>query len=109
MENDSTFIQLVGNSPKARVLDFLLESYAFDYSLTDICKFSNVGWTTLHKFWKDLEKLELVKQTRTVGKAKMYKLNLQNPTVQLLIKFDHELSFKAGDREIAKQQVQVAK
>ena len=109
MKNESVFIDLVGNSPKARVLDFLLESYMFDYSLSDICKNSNVGWTTLHTFWEELEKLELVVNTRMVGKAKMYKMNIKNPTVQLLIKFVTELSFKAGDLEIAKQQVQIAK
>jgi len=109
MKDETTFIELVGNSPKARVLDFFLGSYMFDYSLSDICKHSNVGWTTLHTFWKDFEKIDFVKQTRTVGKAKMYKLNLQNKLVQALIKFDHALCKKHMDLEIEKQQMQIAK
>lgn len=107
MEDETNFINLVGNSPKARVLDFLLESYMFDYSLTDICKHAEVGWTTLHTFWKDFEKIDFVTQTRMVGKAKMYKLNLKNPLVQALIKFDEALCRVHRDIVLEGQGLQV--
>ena len=44
------------------------------------------GYTTLKEFWQEFIKRRIVKQTRIVGKAKMFKLNLENPEVKLFIK-----------------------
>ena len=91
-EDKTSFIQTIGDSPLTRVLDFLICCREFDYSLSDIAKNAEVGWTTLHIFWPELEKRGIVKQTRMVGKAKMYKLNTENPVVKALIKFDFDIS-----------------
>ncbi len=84
MKEKSSFLEVVGSSPKLKVLDFLLTFQAFDYSLTDIAKNTKVSYSNLMIFWKDLVKIRLVIQTRTVGKAKMYRLNEKNPIVQEL-------------------------
>ena len=47
--------------------------------MTDIASLSGVGYSTLKLFWNKLEKKGIVVNTRTVGKAKMYKLNSTNP------------------------------
>lgn len=83
---NSVFLEVMGDYPVNRVLDFLVNFDDFDYSLTDIAKFSRVGYATLQLFWKDLEKANIVTQTRVVGKAKMYKLNKKNPIVKNFIK-----------------------
>ena len=54
--------------------------------MKDIAKFSKVGYTTVKRLWKTHFKA-LVKQTRTVGKAKMYALDLENKAVQSFIDF----------------------
>ncbi len=36
MENRSLLLQAIGDTPKLRVLDFLITFQKFDYSLTDI-------------------------------------------------------------------------
>ena len=79
MENKTLFLQIFGDSPILRVLDFLVVNEEFDYSMTDIANLSGVGYSTLKLFWNKLEKEKIVENTRTVGKAKMYKLNLVNP------------------------------
>ena len=84
--NKPIFLEVIGDYPINRVLDFLITFKNYDYSMTDIAKSSNVGWTTLNSFWKDLEKYKIIIFTRLVGKAKMYKLNEKNPVVQQLIK-----------------------
>ena len=71
----SIFLRIFGDSPILRVLDFLVTFSMYDYSMTDIAKNADVGYTTLKLFWKDLVRNEIVVQTRVVGKAKMYKLN----------------------------------
>ena len=80
------FLSVVGDSPVTRVLDFLITSRGLDYSLSDIARNSTIGWTTLHRIWPDFEKNQIVVQTRIIGKAKLYKINLQNPVAKELIR-----------------------
>jgi hypothetical protein len=92
----------------AKILDFLTLFHDYDYSKMDIAKNSGVSFRhTLREITK-LEKLELIKQTRTVGHAQMYKLNTENPAAQLLRKFAIELTGqeaqKIADQEIAKEE-----
>jgi len=78
-KTQSVFLSIFGDSPILRVMDFLVVNEDFDYSMTDIASFSGVGYSTLKFFWNRLEKEGIVVNIRTVGKAKMYKLNLANP------------------------------
>lgn len=84
----SSFVMVMGDTPFIRVVDFLLENRPFDYSKTEIAKNAGVGWSTLHGIWKILARAEIMKQTRTVGRSKMYKLNEENPIVKKLIELD---------------------
>ena len=87
MEEQSIFINLLGDYPLIKILNHFLVFREFDYSLTDIAENSGVAWSTLNVLWPTMEKNELVMHTRNVGKAKMYKLNTKNKIVQDLIKF----------------------
>ncbi|MDD5133628.1 MAG: hypothetical protein PHD81_00285 [Candidatus Nanoarchaeia archaeon] len=82
MENKTIFLQIFGDSPILRVLDFLIVNEDFDYSMTDIANLSEIGYSTLKLFWNRLEKEKIIIKTRIVGKAKMYKLNLNNPIIK---------------------------
>lgn len=88
MEHHTLFVKVLGKSPRIKVLDFLMQHKEFDYSLTDIAKNSSVGWNTLHTFWKELERYELVKKTRKVGNANMFKLNTDNKVVLRLLELE---------------------
>jgi len=55
--------------------------------MTDIAKESGVAWSTLNLLWPKLEKMNLVEYTRDVGRAKMYRLNMQDSKVNELVKF----------------------
>lgn len=94
----SSFILVMGNTPFVRVVDFLLENRPFDYSKTQIAKNSEVGWSTLHGIWKILQKTGIVKQTRTVGKSQMYRLNEQNPVVRKMIELDATITEMYADK-----------
>ena len=91
MEEKSVFVQVFGEYPLIKVLDFLITFREFDYPLTEIAENSGVGWTTLHTFWPKLEKLEIVKQTRQIGRAKLYKLNQENPIVKNIMRLDSRM------------------
>ena len=83
----SVFIQEEGNTPKNRIWSFLIVHSEYDYSMKDIARYSGVGYTTLKEIWGEFKKKNIVTQTRTVGKAKMYRLNLKNPVVNKFIDY----------------------
>ncbi len=91
MENEdkSVFLEYFGDYPLMRVLDFLIESRGMDYSMTEIAKNSGVGWTAFSDIWPQLIEKDIVRFTRKIGNAKLYKLNLENPWVKELIKIDN--------------------
>lgn len=102
----SSFVLAMGNTPFVRVISFLLENRIFDHSKTEIAKNAEVGWSTLHGIWKRFEELDIVKQTRTVGKSKMFKLNEENPVVRKFIEMDAKISemyaLKVAEKESSK-------
>src|SRR3990167_1316884 len=107
MKSKSSFRLVFGDSPIVKVIDFFLDNREFDYSLTDIAKNSDIGWSTLHGFWKDLVKLGIVTKTRRIGRAELYRLNSSNPIVKKLIELDNDISKKLVNEEINKQKLKV--
>ena len=83
----SVFLQEEGNTPKNRIWSFLIVHSEYDYSMKDIARYSKVGYTTLKGIWKEFKEKRIVIQTRVVGKAKMYRLNLKNPVVNKFIDY----------------------
>jgi len=93
MEDETLFLKFFGTkNPVIRVLDFLIDNEAFDYSKTDIAKGAGISRTTLLNIWKFLEETGIVVETRRVGRAKMYRLNKRNPIVKKFLELDDALS-----------------
>ena len=105
MENKTIFLEIFGDSPTLRVLDFLIVNEDFDYSMTDIASISGIGYSTLKLFWKKLEENNIVKQTRIVGKAKMYKLNFSNPIVKKFRDFYWETTKQKIHEKFKEQEI----
>ena len=99
MRCDEMFKVIFGASPQAKILDFLGDHPDYDYSISDIAEYANVSRPTLYKIIPDLIKKQLIIETRTVGKSKMYKLNTKNEIVKLILKFDFELASKMAEME----------
>ena len=83
----SAFLKVEGKTVKNRILSFLVVHSDFDYSMKEIAKYSKVSYTSLKTIWEGFRKNKTVVQTRMVGKAKMYKLNLKNPVVNKFIDY----------------------
>ncbi|MFH1376536.1 MAG: helix-turn-helix domain-containing protein [Candidatus Woesearchaeota archaeon] len=94
MEQKSLFIEFMGDSPTIKILDYLLTERDLDFSITDIAKNSGIGRTTLYRIWADLIKNKIITSTRTIGKAKLYKLNKDNFVIKKLIEIDDALIIK---------------
>lgn len=100
LDSDSVFVEVFGNSPIIKVLDFLITFADFDYPMTEIAKNSRVSYSTLQTFWHKLEKNNIVIKTGRVGKSDLFKLNTENPAVKELIGVAWKL-IKGSNREIA--------
>ena len=98
MVDQSVFIEIFGDNPVMKVLDFLITFQLFDYPLTEIARKSGVGYSTLQTFWNNLERNKIVIKTRRVGKSDLYKLNTINPAVKQLLKLDW--NFIKGAEEV---------
>lgn len=84
----SAFIRYEGNIPRNRIMEFLVTfAVEDDYSMMDIARHSKVSYATLKILWKEFIEEERVVFTRNVGKAKMYKLNVQNPIIKKFIEY----------------------
>ena len=99
-EEKSIFLEYFGTSPMIKVLDFLISARVFDYSMTEIARNAGVGWSAFTVVWKHLIKKGIVIQTRTVGNAKMFKLNTKNPIVRKLVKLDKDITNLETEKDI---------
>lgn len=84
MAEESIFLQYVGDNPRMRVLQYLIEGKDFDYTLTDLLN-AGVSWGTLNTLIPKLLQLKIVVKTRKIGRATLYKINQQNIAVRQLI------------------------
>ncbi|HII16835.1 TPA: hypothetical protein HA361_02890 [Candidatus Woesearchaeota archaeon] len=103
MEEKSLFIDLMGDSPTIRVMDYLLTERDLDFSITDMAKNSGIGRTTMYRIWDGLLKNNIILPTRVIGKAKLYKLNKESFVIKKLIEIDdrlmiEDLKTRAEDR-----------
>ncbi|MFO7872064.1 MAG: hypothetical protein R6U26_00280 [Candidatus Undinarchaeales archaeon] len=90
-QEDTLFVKTLGKYPLIKVIDFLITFQEFDYSPTDIAEKSDVSYVTLQTFWDKLVLTGIVKKTREVGNATMYKLNKENRIVKKLLELDEVL------------------
>jgi len=93
MKEESIFLEVVGDSPRMRILQYLIEGRNFDYTLTDMLN-SGVSWGTLNSEFTKLAKLGIVVKVREVGRAKLYKINSENLIVKKLIDLYDSLIMK---------------
>jgi DNA-binding transcriptional ArsR family regulator len=88
---ETLFRKALGDTPKIRILEFLIEGRELDYSLSDIAEGSQIGRTTLFRIFDDLLKNKIVVPTRNIGNAKLFKLNEDNDFVKKMIELFDEV------------------
>jgi hypothetical protein len=88
----SIFLEIFGESPLIKVLDFFLTFPSFDYSKTQVSNEVKISRITIEKIWKEFVKKQIIVKTRSIGKAELYKLNIENPRVKVLMNIGIELA-----------------
>ena len=103
MAEKTILTDYLGSSPKIRIMEFLIIGRDFDYSLTDIAENAEVGWTTLHRILGNLIRLEIVKPTRQIGRAKLFKLNEDSPAIKDLIRLYDTLLHQETEKHLSEK------
>ncbi|MDD4878391.1 MAG: hypothetical protein PHO02_05150 [Candidatus Nanoarchaeia archaeon] len=106
MTNESIFLEHVGDSPRMRILQYLIEGRDFDYTLTDMLN-AGVSWGTLNSLVPKLEKLGIVVKVRKIGRATLYKISRQNETAKQLIALYDKLILQSLDEHEQKAEIPV--
>jgi len=87
--------QMFGTSLHVRVLELFILNYLDSYSLSEASRELKVQPITLKKVWDILVKENIIILTKIVGKSKLYKLNLENPKVKIILKIIFEIAEQA--------------
>ncbi|MBI4438868.1 helix-turn-helix transcriptional regulator [Candidatus Woesearchaeota archaeon] len=103
MKEESIFVEYFGDSPLVRIINFLVLGKDFDYPMTEIAEGANVGWTSFTRAWKKLLDKNAVIHTRKIGKAKLFKLNTDDPTIKRLVRMHWEIIREETSKMQARQ------
>lgn len=69
---------------ESKVLDFLVTFQDYDYSISDIATHSGIGFKTTLGIIKHLQDQQVIVNTRNVGRALMFKLNLDSKKAKII-------------------------
>jgi len=79
---------------QSRILDHMVTMRGFDYSISDMSRASGVGLKTALGIVHDLAAQGVIFKTRSVGKANMFKLNLESMQAKSISKLAFEIAKK---------------
>jgi len=95
---DSILVRALGSSPKLRILDYLLDYKLNDFTKKEIVEALGMSKLTFYKYFEDLLDLGLVVPSRKIGRATLYKINLNNPIVKMLVEYETKLSLQIAEQ-----------
>jgi DNA-binding transcriptional ArsR family regulator len=97
---DSLLARALGNSPKLRILGYLLDYKLNDFTIKEILEAVGISKLTFCEYFEDLEELGLVISSRKIGRATLYKINLENLIVKMMIEYETKLSLQIAEQEV---------
>jgi predicted transcriptional regulator len=103
---DSLLLKAFGNTPKLRIIDIFLTNPYFDFDKEELARELGMSKQTVYKNFKDLEELGVVKVSRKIGRATMYRIDSNYPLIKTLNESVNEVSFQIAKQE-RKQKIPV--
>lgn len=92
MERAKALERMFGDTVLVRILDFLTLAKDFDYCKAEIARNADVDVTSLMRVWPFLEKAKVVRKTRKIQNATMYKLNEHSEIAEQLVKLADKIA-----------------
>lgn len=84
----------------SKILDFLSTHKRWDYSVSDIAKYSGVSFKTALAEVKKLEAQDVIVQTRTVGNATMYQFDINSKQAYYIDKLINEIATRRIQKDL---------
>ena len=103
MKEKSLLLQLTGEMPLFKIVDFLVENKGMDFTKKDISEGAGIARASLFNYWPELEKRQIVKVTRKFGKTKLYTLNSGSAIVKKILELEMTLISQAMDSEVVRK------
>lgn len=88
-----------GYSPQMRILNYLMDFPTNDFTKKEISQALGMSKQTFYKYFDNLEKTGMVKVSRAIGKAKLYKIDRSNPMIKTITEFELKLSIQIAEQE----------
>jgi len=88
---------ILEDSPTVKVLDFLLDEPELDYSKAELARQCKVTWLTVNRVVDRLEKFGILKKSRVINRAVMYKLDEKNDIFSSLKNVDALVSITVNE------------
>ena len=101
MKEESIFLNYVGDNPRMRILQYLIEGRELDYTLTDMLN-AGVSWGTLNSLIPKLLELDVIVKTRKIGRATLYKINKDNLVAKQLVELYDKLILQETEKHFSK-------
>jgi len=102
---ESILIKTLGDSPKLRIIDFFLDNMLFDFTKKEIIEALGMSKQTFYKYFPDLEEYGIVIVSRKIGRAKLYKINIDNPLVRMLREYETKISQEIAEKAKTKKPI----
>lgn len=103
MQEKSLLLQLTGEMPLFKILDFLVENKGVDFTKSDIAQGAGISRASLFNYWHEMEMYGIVKVTRQFGKTKLYTLNSKSIITQRILDLEKALISEALGKETLKK------
>lgn len=91
MKERSLLLQLTGEMPLFKIIDFLVDNKGMDFTKKDIIEGADISRASLFNYWSELEKYGMVKVTRRFGKTKLYTLNSKSLLIKKILDLEKVL------------------
>jgi len=98
-EPTTILADVFGGSPEVRLLDFFMDHPLNDYMQKEIAENTGMNKRTIGRALGSLTSNRILKVTRTIGKARLYRLDSENPVVQDIRSIERRLSLAAANEE----------
>jgi len=98
-EYQSLLLRTLGDSPKLRIIDFFIDNPLLDFTKKEVIEALRMSKQTFYKYFPDLERDGIVVVSRKIGRAKLYRINLKHPLVEMLREYEARLSLQMAEKE----------
>ena len=75
-----------------------MDNPLFDFTKKEVIEALGMSKQTFYKYFPELEELGIVKVSRRIGKAKLYKINLEHPLVTMLREYEKKASLQFAEK-----------